>query len=226
MDIDKLQKKAAYGFGKAANIVGFSVIQMRPQNSSMPLPTDKIATLRCLVDSSASFNGISPLLWGHKFLFAAINTTNIQVGDYLETQTDSNIENLNADIYFVSRFEPWKPLLIVQTNKCISFYESDISSDNNTIGLRSPSGPVWKNDIELASDYWVSMLEMSASGRSPTGLGTDLPLGIWEIFMPKIPTITLYQGLRIKDINQNCYHILTVEETDFGLRLIAKVDQA
>lgn len=226
MNIDKLQQKAAYGFRKAANIVGFSVIQTRPQNSSMPLPTEKIATLNCLIDPSASFTGVSPIIWGHKILFAAIDTSNINVGDYLQTQTDENIENISTDIYFVARFEPWKPLLIVQTNKYISFYESDISSDNNTVGLRPPSGPVWNEDVEIAYNYRVSMLEISASGRSPTGLGTDLSLGNWEILMPKIPGVTLYQGLRIKDMDQNCYHVLTVEETEFGLRLIAKSDQA
>ncbi|WP_291366178.1 hypothetical protein [Acetobacter sp. UBA5411] len=226
MNIDKLQKKAAYGFQKAATIVGVSVIQTRPQNSSMPLTSEKIATLKCLIDPSASFTGVSPTIWGHKFLFASIDTTGINVGDYLETQPDENIDNITTDIYFVARFEPWKPLLIVQTNKSISFYESDLSSDNNSIGLRPPSGPVWKEDVEVASNYQVSMLEVSASGRSPTGLGTDLSLGNWEILMPKIPDVTLYQGLRIKDMDQNCYHVLTVEETEFGLRLVAKSDQA
>ncbi|MCH4091555.1 hypothetical protein [Acetobacter sp.] len=226
MDIDKIQKKVASGFNKAANIAGFSVIQIRPQNSSMPTSSDKISILRCLIDPSPSFSGLSPIIWGHKILFCAIDTENVKIGDYLEVQEDLNICNISIDIYFVARFEPWKPLLIVQTNKSISFYESDVSSDNNLVGLRPPSGPVWKNDIQIASNYRVSMLEISASGRSPTGLGTDLSVGNWEILMPRIPDVTLSQGLRIKDMDQNCYHILTVEETQFGLRLIVKSDQA
>ncbi|NHN88865.1 hypothetical protein [Acetobacter conturbans] len=225
MDVDKLQQKVAYGLQKAATVTGVTVTQLRPATSIMPTTSDAIAQLKCLIDSSASFSGTTPLSWGHKFAYAAIDTTSIETGDYLLVNIDDNIPNLIQDMFFVARFEPWKPLLIVQTNTTISFLESDLSTDDSSLGYRPPEGPVWEKDSPIASGWRVSMLQAGSSGRSLSHLGTDVSVGTWEILMPAIPEITIHQGLRIQDSSNNCYHVSTVEITTFGLHLTATADQ-
>lgn len=225
MDVSKLQSKASYGFDKAATVAGLTVNLLRPTTNVMPVVSPETPQIKCLFDSSSSFSGLSPLSWDHKFVYAAVNTQEINVGDYLAINNSENIPNLQNDIYFVARFEPWRPLLLVQTNTPISFFESDISSNNNNFGYRTAEGPVWKNDQLIASSWQVSMLQQGTSNRSSFHLGTDLPIGRWSILMPNIPDIRLKHGIRIRDDKNKNYHIDSVELTSFGLHITAIMDE-
>ncbi|NHO34260.1 hypothetical protein [Acetobacter fallax] len=220
-----LQKKIAAGLEKTAAILGVNVKQYRGNVSCNPIPDGYISDKKCLFDSTAAMSDTSPLIWGHKFAFGSINTFGLMRGDYLVVQQDTSLPDIQCDTYFISRIEPGKPIFVVLTNEIISIFESDISSDNGLMGLRSPEGPVWSRDHSVAEQWPVSMLRSGSGGRPSTHLGTDVPAGGFEILMPAIENVELHQGLRVRTAAGNSYHIWSVETTNFGCRLTVSADQ-
>ncbi len=219
------QNKIATGLSKAASILGINVKLYRATDSTGPYENGYLFDTLCLFDSAASLSGTSPLIWGHKFAFAAINTSASKCGDYLVVQSDTELPSYPQDTYFIARIELTRPILVVLTNEVISIFESDVSSDDKSVGLRPPEGPTWKSDRIIAENWPVSMLKSGTGNRPASRLGTDIPSGSFEILMPAIPNVTLHQGLRVKTSHGVAYHIYSVEMTTFGTRIAVLADQ-
>ncbi|GBQ25988.1 hypothetical protein AA0472_1955 [Acetobacter estunensis NRIC 0472] len=224
MDLSLLQQKISSGLTKAASIAGVPVMRKRPQEAFDPLGTGDSIALKSLFDMSASFPGTSPDTWGHVSLFASVNS-DILVGDYLQVIPDSDLPTLLTDTYFVARTEPARPSLVIMTNAVISFLQSDSSLDDDDFGLRVPQGPVRKDDISVATGWPASMLRSGGGGKSTTDLGTDVRVAGWEILMPVIPRVRIHEGLRMQDEHNNFFHVCSVEQTPFGLRIEVTADQ-
>lgn len=66
MDIEKIQKITSKGFEKAAQYIGLSITQLRPNSNDMPNIEDKISIQNCIIDNNKYFSCDSTLLWNHK----------------------------------------------------------------------------------------------------------------------------------------------------------------
>ncbi|GBR06997.1 hypothetical protein [Acetobacter oeni] len=218
-----IKQKISSGLAKVAGVPGGNVKLYRVSDTSGPFRDNYIALIKCLFDISASMSGTTPITWEHNFLFALIDISELCVGDYLVKVSDERRDA--KEIYFVSKIESDRPVLVVLKNEVISIYESDISSDNNLMGLRASEGPVWAHDRLIAKNWPVSMQESGGGGRPLTHLGTDIQTSGFKILMPVILGIILHQGLRIKISGSNSYHIYNLEKTIFGYRLNVITDK-
>lgn len=217
-----LNRKISSGLARVAALTGTKMAHYRGQKSSDPIGNGYIDDVGCFFNISASLDSSSPLIWGKSMLFAAVDGPDIQCGDYLVQPEDVHGY---SEKYFIARIESGKPLLVVLTNEIISFFESDLSADNKTFGLRPAEGPVWGRDQSIAALWPVSMLKKNGGGKPATRLGTDLPGSGFEILMPRIPNTYIRRGLRIRNSHGECFHIWSVEETSFGYRLSVIADQ-
>lgn len=189
MDIFRLQNRIALGFQKASQACGAPTLQYRSISSQSPLDNDPVGDFFCIFDDTPNFAFKTPAPWGHAFRYAAPDNSGIIPGDYLVTNSTPTAQNYLQDTYFVCRCESARAILVTLTNATISLWCCDSPTNEKTVGLTVPQGPVFRADTMIAENWPVSLLAKH-SGKPPAArLPTDLPAQAYSLLMPNIPTI-------------------------------------
>ncbi len=202
-----LNKHIAYGFNKAASIVGSEESLFRPTGPNQPVSGSPLLTLFCAWDVKPSFRMIETAQAGHAYASLMADQTLVQAGDYLVGQ----------DTHFVVRVEPLRAALCVLCNETIDFLNTDVAT---TAGTNAYGGHVASNDTPVGIGWPVSMSARTRGGTDVTKLPSDTRGVYYDVLAPILPDITLSFGMRIRDAAAQAYEIISAELSDYGWKLV------
>ena len=215
VDQAAIQGHVAYGYGKAAAKLGATIQQIRPTTALLPLQQPPHATPIAFFDQDAAFGMAKP--WSRRTGggadgFAALDTADVLPGDLL----------IGADIYFVTRFEPVRPLQVVLTNVLFDILED---AEEAAPGPRGRGGRVLGGvnaNVEPIATGWPAW--KSVGGRAetdPTRLPGDVRAPSWSVLLPPIPGVTLTRQMILREPSGLTLTISAAVLSEFGWQLIA-----
>ncbi|WP_086653101.1 hypothetical protein [Acetobacter malorum] len=228
MDQARLQTKVAKGYAKAAQRLGALTTQYRPAARTAPMTTAH-ATLMADFASDAAFTFQKPPLWGKPTVYGLLDTTDVLAGDILAAPMGT---------YFVARFEPYRPVICILTDRIISFSAtaqsgSGITGDGSAGtcslagyqdgygGQTDDSGAV---TVE-ASGWPASILRRGVGSKMDTGLPGALGQAQFDVLCPIIPGFVPKAYMQIEDDLGVSYTVDAAEVSQYGSRLIVSVNQ-
>ncbi len=217
-DQTSIQAAIARGYAIAASKLGAPVQQIRPTGPLLPLQQPVLNTLPAFFDQDPSFG--MKKAWSRRSAggaegYASIDTTNVLPGDIL----------VGADTYFVTRFEPIRPLQVALTNTVF-----DILTDAPEVdpGPRGRNGRVLNGpsaNTPAIATRWPAW--KGVGGRAeidPTRLPSDAKAPSWSVLLPIIPGITIVRQNILREASGLTMTISAAIETQYGWQLIANED--
>jgi hypothetical protein len=201
---NRIAERVRWGYNIAARTLGEPAIAFRPIDPFHPL-TPAGRYLRLAAAFTSLDGGYSrPNVYGSALWVGIYDSSQTWVGDYL-TQGQA--------IWFIASQDDMMPNLCVRTNRIVSLKRA-ITPGPTGVPIQSP--------VTIASDWPVSMLGVSLSGRADAGLPTDLSSPYWTILMPNIPACVLQASDTVTDDLGRTGTVLATELSALGWRLTVK----
>lgn len=227
-----IQRRVARGMAKAAQKVGAPAQIMRPTALAAPLTTES----RCMMaDFSASpdYAFRAPPLWDKPTTWALMDTDDVRPGDIIVAASGT---------YFVSRFEPWRPVSCVLTNSVVSLTEtamsgSGVTTDDGSLttgtctvaGLQDPYGTSSSNtsgDTTSATD-WPAYISQPKAGVMPqSGTSGAVKAAAYGLLLPLMPNYLPRPYMQVTDAHGISYTIFGVTTSQYGSECLMTVNQA
>jgi hypothetical protein len=211
-----IQAHVAFGYAKAAAVLGAAVQQIRPTTAFLPLTQPVHATPTAFFDQDASFGMKKP--WSRRTAggaegFVAIDTTDVLPGDIL----------VGADVYFVTRYEPIRPCQVVLTDTLMDILEPAAAATPGVIqpGVVSQQGRTSTNTPVIATGWPAAKRAGGRSEIDATKLPSDARATSWTVLLPLIPGITITRQTLLRDETGIEYTVSAANLSQFGYELIA-----
>ncbi|MCQ8279869.1 hypothetical protein NFI95_15600 [Acetobacteraceae bacterium KSS8] len=206
-----IQRHVAFGYAKAAAVLGAPVQQIRPTAAMLPLQQPTHATLTAFFDQDAAFGMKKP--WSRRTAggsegFAALDTTDVLPGDIL----------VGVDTYFVTRFEPIRPCQVILTNTLFDVLASSSVIAPDPSGYR---GRTRAQDTPIATGWPGNKRAGGRSEIDPAKLPSDSKAASWTILLPPIPGVTIVRETMLRDGDGQLYQVAAANLEPFGWTLIA-----
>lgn len=210
MDGATVQSYVNYGYAQAANVIGETYTQYRPNGSGPVVETKNyLGTLPCYVDPGVNFPADNPRQYGKAVLKAVVDPTAVLPGDYLVGATRT---------YFISSIQPLQPVLAVYTNDVVSVERSETP---NQVGLLPYGGERQSTFVQILTSWPASVLLKGKKEKNPTGLGSDTPQTEMEILLPPNAPAIIPDDILLTETGGKRYVAQNVELTDLGYRIRA-----
>lgn len=211
--VDKIQGYVNLGQGLAAQFLGATYAHYRPQSSGKVLTENNmIEELNLSFDSDPTFSHRRPAIFASQIYYGLFDYTNTNIGDYFW--------DYGQHIFYVSNFEPLKPIELVRCNRTVSVLRPAASSGQSN-GYGGDTTPV-----TLMSEWPCSILSGGVRDRNE-----DHTPGSVKDFGVTI-TLPYYTGIEINtydviidDVNRR-YVISENERTALGWRLLCATEIA
>ena len=208
MDAALIQQKITFGYAKAAQYLGISCHVYRPTARLQIDPTKLIGTLLAQFDPKPNFKAAVPSTFAHPQWYAGVDRTDLQLGDYLVSATDT---------YYVNALQAFTPTGCILCNDTATFYRpgADQVPGNGYYG-GNPSGL----GLELISNCPLSVLQGTKGEKDDSGV-------IAEGRQPWISVCMPYLGveLEVADLmvtsKGHRYILSSIEQSILGVRITA-----
>lgn len=216
MDAQTIQAKINYGYGAAAQRVGYAFSQYRPADPLNPIEASSLlGTLNAAFTVKATgFSFEKPgahkdVLWNGLF-----DATNVQVGDYLTAEGHGT--------YFVAALQDLLPPLCVECNRTITVTEPG-PTESYGINPASTYGGTTESNETAVMTGWPASILFDARGRATeVGLPLDLPSPFFVILLPYASGIDIRTSNAVSDDLGRRYVISASEQTALGWRIFAQ----
>ena len=217
MDGTRLQAKLFAGYGKAAKRIGRPHIVYRPQPGVYTdpiVPGNIVSTIPAVFALHKEQFGFGmPGDYKNNLYHVLFDATGLLPGDYLigpdpGTWLDGT--------YYITNFDPIKPILCVQCTLNFTLYRSQQQSG---VGLGSYGGEVMARETMLFSDWPGGVDLRSQADRNASMLPADTAGGSYEILLPKIGTVIPRPSDIFVDENARRYAVKTCEISELGWRI-------
>jgi len=123
-------------------------------------------------------------------------------------------------IFFIAAQQPLLPVLCVRTNRIVSIVRPALQ---NSIGANSYGGYSAGEASILMSEWPASVLGITGKGEPTAGLPTDQTVPYVEVLLPYVAPVILSPGDMIGDDLGRSIVISTVELSDLGWRITARL---
>lgn len=216
MDQPALNRLAARGFARAAARVGAACAQYRPTGAMQPMGVAH-AQVVAAFSSDRAFGFAGPALWDAPFVYALMDTTDVQAGDILTSA---------GQTCFVARCEPFRPPLCVLCNATVTLAATPAPA----AALANPGGYATSGDASAQATVasgWPALIRLGAGATVPgPGQPGAIHGGGMEMFMPAIPGVTLQPAMWVSDAGGARYTIGSARASPWGTRCLMGQQQA
>ena len=207
MDGNTLQAKVYAGYAAAAQRVGLSFAQYRPNAGTPALAAgNQIGALLAAFDTGP-FNFAKNQDYGKATWNCLADGRALQPGDYLSGASGT---------YFIASMQPLLPILAVMCNRTITVWRPQQQA---AIGPLGYGGSTQTNETAIATLFPASVLAASKTGHAPTNLPGDVAAAWFTLLLPTLPggTPILDHDVITDDLN-NRYVLSGVELSALGWR--------
>lgn len=183
-----VQRHAARGYAMAAQRLGALTLQYRPADRTAPLEATPYAAVMATFNDDPALSFRRPILWDKPVCFGMFDTTDVFSGDLMKT--------LDEGIFFITRFEMFRPIEAVLTNALVKISgqpgagdlpEGDGTGSCELAGAQDGYGTSAGGSTVLVTDWpaWI--------GKPGRGVGTQsgeqgsLPAASFLMRLPLVP---------------------------------------
>ena len=208
MDSLGIQRKINRGYGIASKKLGQLCEIRRPWRAIQPIGREaETGLIMVFFDTDYQFQAKKPSLYGKPLFGAAMDRTNIAVGDYLLGANDT---------WFVAGIEPLIPTMVVKTNVVVA-----IARPGPVLvpGINPYSGRTAKTDTPLMAGWPASILIGGRTQAMRADLPSDVPDRGAQMLLPAWPGVLIRTGDRVTDDENRAFNISEAELTDLGWRV-------
>ncbi|GAN86142.1 hypothetical protein LU298_13590 [Komagataeibacter intermedius] len=210
MDQPALCRLAARGFTRAAARVGVLATQYRPTTATSPCATAH-ARVMAAFSNDRAFGFAGPALWDVPFVYALMDTTDVQAGDILTCA---------GETYFIARAEPFRPPLCVLCNAVVDITTTVAQAAD----VADPGGYGTSGDATTqvaCATGWPAMIRAGGGAGVP---GPAQPgaihAGGFEMFLPVMPGVSVQPAMWARDANGPRYTIGGARAGPWGTRCL------
>ena len=211
MSCDNIQDRQYYALGIAARCIGASFDAYRPNGQSGPL-SEACRFLRLHAAFTPTQGGLTKAgQYGTAEWHGIFDASYTRAGDYLVGGNRT---------FFIAVQEPLLPVLCIRANRIVTIARP---APQTRAGINAYGGYTTTGSWLLASDWPVSILGISGSGESRTGLPTDQVTPSFNLLAPKIPSVVIAPGDIVSDDLGRNIVVSTAELSDLGWRVAARL---
>jgi hypothetical protein len=211
MDSRRLQDRLYFGLGQSARHVGRTADAFRPDGLFDPLKKQNrfLRLPAAFVPAKGGVNAADT--YGQPLWHGIFDASYTRVGDYLV---------LEAETYFIASQAPLLPVLCIMANRTISIARPMLqtSTGENTYG-----GFTINSTMPLMDLWPASVLTGDRAASTSAGLPTDQAASYLNILAPAPTGVMLQSGDRISDDIGQSAIISSVELTNLGWRITARM---
>lgn len=203
------------GYTQAARMLGNTYTQFRPTGPSAPLtPATTVANVLAWITTDKALKGTAQPERGKDRWYAAIDRTNLMVGDYLVGPDGT---------YFVTETIWPAPVSLAWTNHIITV--ARMGSDEAPGASDDYGGFSAQEPVPVLTGWPAWIVERGHAAGTGTGmrLPTDSKLPLYEIKLPALAnTLILWNDIIIDETGRR-YTVAVAEQTPLGWRLSAEM---
>lgn len=217
MDAATLQSRIYFGYGKAAQYLGYPFTLYRPTSALPPIAPGNIVGSplnASFTVNGGKFNFEKPGKHQDVLWLGLFDGATTQVGDYLF--------NVSHGTYFIAAQQDELPILCV---KCSHILNVSRTRAPSSVGQNPYSGATAQNQTPVMTG-WPASLVMSNKARMPeAGLPMDMPSPMFEILLPAIAGADIRSGDFVADDNNPArrYIVAGSELSALGWRVSARL---
>ncbi len=173
MDAATLAARVSAGYGHAAKVIGRTTTIYRPNGAGNPIVSGNIvATLLAAFDTVPQFTFINAQKVGVTTYYALMNTTLVDVGDYLVSAA--------AGTYFVATQDDVAAPMVIRCNRVLTISRPGAQ----TPGPAYYGGDLVSTETALITAWPAAVIDKGRRQSGETHLPGDMDLPWYEILLP------------------------------------------
>lgn len=218
--LDVIQPNITLGYAIVGALLGENCDIYRPTNAMNPMDQiNHIGVLRIMFDNDSKFQMRKPRQYKDTQMYASIDRTDTQLGDYIQDQSTNQI-------YFINSQEDINPTGVIFCNNLLSFYRPTAEGPSGYIsnGFSDTNLNTYGSNINnignlLASNWPVSYLVGTKGEKELVALPNQSRSPWYIVKLPSIPGIRLMSNDLVVDQNDTRYLISSIEQTEHGYNI-------